>query len=50
MRSHDDVVTVPKASSVDHLRANLDARSLTLSEAEIDRIDDIEREQELFPE
>jgi len=50
VRSHDDVVTVPKASSVDHLRANLDARSLTLSGAEIDRIDDIEREQELFPE
>ena len=50
VRSHDNVVTIPKASSVDHLRANLDARSLTLSDAEMDRIDDIDREQELFPE
>jgi len=50
VRSHDNVVTIPKASSVDHLRANLDAQSLTLSEAEIERIDSIEREQELFPE
>ncbi|MEZ3117511.1 aldo/keto reductase [Halobaculum sp. MBLA0147] len=48
--SHDPVVTIPKASSPAHLRANLAAAELELSDAEIERIDGIEREVELFPE
>ncbi|MFB6176046.1 MAG: aldo/keto reductase [Halobaculum sp.] len=45
--SHENVVTIPKASSTDHLRANLAAADLELTSAEIERID---REEELFPE
>lgn len=48
--AHDNVVTIPKASSREHLRANLAARELDLSPSEIDRIDGIERERELYPE
>ncbi|WP_135363537.1 aldo/keto reductase [Halosimplex halophilum] len=48
--AHENVVTIPKASSEEHLRANLAARSLELSSAEIERIDDIDRERELYPE
>nr|WP_084777722.1 aldo/keto reductase [Natrialba sp. SSL1] len=46
----DGVVTIPKSSSPDHLRANLEAQALELSPAECDRIDAIERTEELFPE
>ncbi|WP_436929032.1 aldo/keto reductase [Halosimplex halobium] len=48
--AHESVVTIPKASSAEHLRANLAARSLELSPAEVERIDDIDRERELYPE
>jgi 2,5-diketo-D-gluconate reductase B len=48
--SREEVVAVPKASSEDHLRANLDARNLSLCEEEVARIDAIELEMELFPE
>jgi len=48
--SYDTVVTIPKASSRPHLEANLAAADLQLSDAEIERIEAIEREEELFPE
>jgi len=48
--AREGVVAVPKASSEPHLRANLEAADLRLSDAEIARIDAIEREEELFPE
>lgn len=44
------VKTVPKATSPDHLRANLVARELSLSDAEVGRIDAIDRREELFPD
>lgn len=48
--SYENVVTIPKASSRAHLKANLAAADLDLSDAEIERIEAIEREEELFPE
>jgi len=48
--SHDGVVTIPKASAPAHLRANLAAADLELAPEDIQRIDDIDREVELFPE
>jgi 2,5-diketo-D-gluconate reductase B len=48
--SRDEVVTIPKASSERHLRSNLEAADLRLTDAEVGRIDDVEREEELFPE
>lgn len=48
--SHETVVTIPKASSREHLEANLAARELRLDPVDIERIDGIEREVELFPE
>ncbi|WP_459193854.1 aldo/keto reductase [Halosimplex sp. J119] len=48
--SHDGVVTIPKASSVEHLEANFAARQLDLDPEDVDRITDIDRERELFPE
>ncbi|MCU4719565.1 aldo/keto reductase [Halapricum hydrolyticum] len=48
--SHENVVTIPKASSREHLEANLAARELQLDPEDIERIDGIEREVELFPE
>ena len=48
--SHDAVVTIPKASSPAHRRTNLTAADLTLSADQRRRIDEIDREQELFPE
>ena len=44
------VVTIPKASSERHLRANLAAADLELDPDEIATIDAVERETELFPE
>jgi len=46
----EGVVTVPKASSERHLRANLAAAELSLDPEDRERIDGIEREEELFPE
>jgi 2,5-diketo-D-gluconate reductase B len=43
-------VTIPKASTREHLAANLAAASLELSPEEVERIDAIDREEELFPE
>jgi len=48
--AHEGVVAIPKASSPEHLRANLAARSLELTPTEIGRIDAIDRERELYPE
>lgn len=48
--SHDGVVTIPKASSREHLQANLAARELSLDSEDVERIDGIDREVELFPE
>jgi 2,5-diketo-D-gluconate reductase B len=48
--SRDGVVAVPKASSLAHLRANLEAADLALIDDDVARIDAIEREEELFPE
>ena len=46
----EPVVAVPKASSAAHLRANLAAADLELTDAEVAAIDAVEREAELFPE
>ena len=46
----ESVVAVPKASSAAHLRANLAAADLELTDAEVAAIDAVEREAELFPE
>ncbi|RAW46912.1 aldo/keto reductase [Halorubrum sp. 48-1-W] len=46
----DPVVTIPKASSERHLRANLAAADLALGPDEVAAIDAIEREEELYPE
>ncbi|WP_323173127.1 aldo/keto reductase [Natrialba sp. PRR66] len=50
LAAKEGVVTIPKASSAAHLRANLDAQDLELDPAERERIDAIERTDELFPE
>ncbi|MGM0448920.1 MAG: aldo/keto reductase [Methanobacteriota archaeon] len=46
----DPVVAIPKASSAEHLRANLAAGDIELTESEVAAIDAVEREDELFPE
>ena len=46
----EPVVTIPKASTEEHLRANLAAADLDLTDAEVAAIDAVEREEELFPE
>jgi 2,5-diketo-D-gluconate reductase B len=48
--AHDNVVTIPKASSRAHLVANWEARHLELTDDEVSRIDAIETENELYPE
>jgi 2,5-diketo-D-gluconate reductase B len=48
--SYDNVVTIPKASSHAHLDANLDAATLDLDPEDIELIEGIDREVELFPE
>ncbi|MBX0302310.1 aldo/keto reductase [Haloarcula salinisoli] len=48
--SYDNVVTIPKASSRAHLEANLEATRLELAAGDIDAIEAIDREEELFPE
>jgi len=46
----EGVVTIPKASSERHLRANLATADLSLDPEDRERIDGIECEEELFPE
>jgi len=48
--SYDNVVTIPKASSRAHLAANLAAADLDLDSGDVERIESIDREMELFPE
>ncbi|MFC7231091.1 aldo/keto reductase [Saliphagus sp. GCM10025308] len=48
--THDGVHAIPKASSREHLEANLDAAGLNLESGDVDAIDAIERRKELFPE
>jgi 2,5-diketo-D-gluconate reductase B len=48
--SYDRVAAIPKASSRGHLEANLAAQDLTLDSEDIERIEGIDREVELFPE
>ena len=46
----EPVVAIPKASSERHLRVNLAASGLELTDEEIASIDAVERKEELFPE
>ncbi|WP_255647729.1 aldo/keto reductase [Haloprofundus halobius] len=46
----ENVVTIPKASGEEHMRANLAAADLELDDADVRKIESIEREEELFPE
>jgi len=46
----EPVVTIPKASSERHLRANLAAADIDLTDEATAAIDAVEREKELFPE
>lgn len=48
--SYEHVVTIPKASSRDHLAANLRAVDLELTPEDVARIEAIEHEEELYPE
>ena len=41
--SRDGVAAIPRSSSEEHIRANLEAHEVELTEAEIDRIDSIDR-------
>jgi len=50
VRSHENVVTIPKAASRDHQRANFEARHLELDAEELERIDAIDREHEIYPD
>jgi 2,5-diketo-D-gluconate reductase B len=44
----EGVVTIPKASSDEHLEANLAAADLELDEEDVERIESIDREEKLF--
>ncbi len=46
--SKDNVAVIPKASSLDHLRDNLAAANLDLDEADLARIDSIDRERRII--
>jgi 2,5-diketo-D-gluconate reductase B len=48
--AHENVVTIPKASSREHLEANWAARDLELDAEDVERIDAIGTENELYPE
>lgn len=50
LASYDNVVTIPKASSTPHLRANFEATDLTLDGEDVARIEAIEETVELYPE
>jgi 2,5-diketo-D-gluconate reductase B len=45
-----NAVAIPKASSREHLAANLEAADLALDAEDVARIDALERREELFPE
>jgi 2,5-diketo-D-gluconate reductase B len=45
LRSKENVVAIPKAASEAHIRENLAARELALDEADLERIDAIDREE-----
>jgi 2,5-diketo-D-gluconate reductase B len=49
LAAKDGVVTIPKSSSREHLAANLEALDLELESEELERIDGVERTEELFP-
>ncbi|MFB6129776.1 MAG: aldo/keto reductase [Salinigranum sp.] len=48
--SKENAVTIPKASSREHLTANLDAATLELDAEDVARIDGIDRRDQLYPE
>jgi len=50
LTSYDNVVTIPKASSEAHLRANLEAADLALDDEDVVRIEGIDETVELYPE
>ena len=50
LASKEAVVTIPKASSREHLESNFGARDLELDEADVERIEGIDREEQLYPE
>lgn len=50
LTAKDNLVTIPKASSEAHLRANREAADLELDPEDHTTIDSIEREDEIFPE
>ncbi|MFB6295479.1 MAG: aldo/keto reductase [Halobacteriales archaeon] len=50
LAAKENVTAIPKASSEAHLRANLEAAGVELDPADHDRLDGIDREDELFPE
>ncbi|MFU8869634.1 aldo/keto reductase [Natronococcus sp.] len=50
LAAKEGVVSIPKASSREHLEANLEALELELAPEDVERIDAVERTEELFPE
>ena len=50
LRSMQNVVVIPKASSEAHLRANFEAQEVRLDAEDVTRIEEIEDEVELYPE
>lgn len=50
LAAKDNVVVIPKASSEPHLRANLEAAQLRLDPEDVEAIESIDRERELYPE
>ncbi|MFD1645946.1 aldo/keto reductase [Haloarchaeobius litoreus] len=50
LRAKEGVVPIPKAGSREHQVGNLAAADLSLTDAECDRIDELDRGEELFPE
>lgn len=50
LAAKDGVVPIPKASSREHLAANLEALALELAAADHERLDGIERTEAIFPE
>ncbi|MFC4436737.1 MULTISPECIES: aldo/keto reductase [Natrialbaceae] len=50
LTAKEGVVTIPKSSSREHLEANLEALDLELTDDDRERIDAVERTEELFPE
>lgn len=46
--SKENVAVVPRSTSEEHIRGNFEARDLELTDEEIERIDDIERERRII--